>query len=111
MVYERKAMDLDYIRERLVSSSKEMIHAHEITLSNIKSSNVFKNPESILDKQKTSLAMHINKLEVLNPLLTIKRGYAVARTGGKVVSSANDLKKDDELEIEFRDGKVNTRVI
>lgn len=111
MIYEKKAMDLDYIRERLVSSSKEMIHTHEITLSNIKRSNVFKDPESILDKRRTSLAMHINKLEVLNPLLTIKRGYAVARTGGKVVSSANDLKKDDEVEIEFKDGKVNTRVL
>ena len=111
MVYEKKAMDLDYIRERLVSSSKEMVHTHEIKLSNIKSSNVFKDPKSILDKRRTSLAMQINKLDILDPLLTIKRGYAVARTGGKVVSSAEDLKRDDELEIEFKDGKVNTRVL
>ena len=111
MIYEKKAMDLDYIRERLVSSSKEMIHTHEMTLSNIKRSNVFKDPKSILDKRRTNLAIQISKLDVLDPLLTIKRGYAVARTGGKVVSSANDLKKDDEVEIEFKDGIVNTRVL
>ena len=47
----------------------------------------------------------------MDPLLTIQRGYAVARTEGKIVSHAKDLKKDDELELEFKDGKVNTRVL
>lgn len=111
VIYERKAMDLDFIRERLVSSSKEMIHSNEMTLSRIKNSNVFKNPESILDKKTINLGRYIDKLVVLDPLLTIQRGYAVARTGGKVVSYAKDLKKDDEVEIEFTDGKVNARVL
>ena len=35
----------------------------------------------------------------------------VARSKGKVVSYAKDLKKDEELELEFKDGKVNTRVL
>ena len=111
VIYEKKVMDLDFIRERLVSSSKEMIHSNEITLSRIKNSSVFKNPESIFDKKTNNLVRYIDKLVVLDPLLTIKRGYAVARTGGKVVSYAKDLKKDDEVEIEFSDGKVNTRVL
>lgn len=111
MIHERKAMDLDFIRGRLVSSSKEMIHSNQMRLSKIKSSNIFRKPESILERKSNNLEKCLDKLVVLNPLLTIKRGYAVARTGGKVVSCAKDLKKDDELELEFKDGKVNTRVL
>ena len=111
MIHERKTMDLDFIKGRLVSSSKEMIHSNQMRLSKVKSSNVFRNPQSILDKKTINLSRNIDKLKVLNPLLTIQRGYAVARSKGKVVSYAKDLKKDDEVELEFKDGKVNTRVL
>ena len=111
MIHERKTMDLDFIKGRLVSSSKEMIHSNQMRLSKVKSSNVFRNPQSILDKKTINLSRNIDKLKVLNPLLTIQRGYAVARSKGKVVSHAKDLNKDDEVELEFKDGKINTRVI
>ena len=111
MIHERKVMDLDFIKGRLVSSSREMIHSNQMRLSKVKSSNVFRNPQSILDEKTITLSRNIDKLKVLNPLLTIQRGYAVARSKGKVVSYAKDLKKDDELELEFKDGKVNTRVL
>ena len=111
MIHERRGMDLDFIKGRLVSSSKEMIHSNQMRLSKVKSSNVFRNPQSILDEKTITLSRNIDKLKVLNPLLTIQRGYAVARSKGKVVSYAKDLKKDDELELEFKDGKVNTRVL
>ena len=111
VILEKKVMKLVNLRTRLGSSSKDMISANQIRLSKVKSSNVFKDPQSILQNKHVRLENYIGKLEVLNPLSTIKRGYAVARTGGKVVSYAKDLKKDDELEIEFSDGKVNTRVL
>ena len=111
VILEKRVLKLDSLRARLGSSSKDMIGSGQIRLSRVKSSNVFRDPESIFKTKRTALDNFIGKLEVLNPLLTIKRGYAVARTDGKVVSSAKDLKKDDELEIEFKDGKVNARVL
>lgn len=111
MIHERKVMDLDFIKGSLVSSSKEMIHSNQMRLSKVKSSNVFRNPQSILDEKTNTLSRNIDKLKVLNPLLTIQRGYAVARSKGRVVSHAKDLNKDDEVELRFKDGKVNTRVL
>lgn len=111
VILEKRVLKLDSLRARLGSSSKDMIGSGQIRLSRVKSSNVFRDPESIFKTKRTALDNFIGKLDVLNPLLTIKRGYAVARTDGKVVSSAKDLKKDDELEIEFKDGKVNARVL
>ena len=53
----------------------------------------------------------INKLEVLNPLLTIKRGYAITKKNNKVITSIKDIKKDDKLTLELSDGIINTKVI
>ena len=111
MIHERKVMDLDFIKGRLVSSSREMIHSNHMRLSKVKNSNVFRDPQSILDEKTNTLSRNIDKLKVLNPLLTIQRGYAVARSNGRVVSYAKDLNKDDEVELQFKDGKVNTRVL
>lgn len=111
MIHERKVMDLDFIKGRLVSSSREMIHSNQMRLSKVKNSNVFRDPQSILDEKTNTLSRNIDKLKVLNPLLTIQRGYAVARSNGRVVSYAKDLNKDDEVELRFKDGKVNTRVL
>ena len=111
IILEKKVMKLDGLRAMLSASSKEMIHSNQMRLSKVKSSNVFRNPQSILDEKTITLSRNIDKLKVLNPLLTIQRGYAVARSKGKVVSHAKDLKKDDEVELQFKDGKVNTRVL
>ena len=53
----------------------------------------------------------MNKLEVLNPLITLKRGYTLTKVEGKIVSSAKDVKSGDKLDVEFNDGTVKTRVI
>ena len=111
IMLEKKVLNMDNLRTRLGSSSKEMIHAPQMKLSQIKSSNVFRDPKSIIKDKRDTFKSHVDKLLVLDPLLTIQRGYAVARTEGKIVSHAKDLKKDDELELEFKDGKVNTRVL
>ena len=111
VVLEKKVMKMDALRARLGSSSNEIINSNQNRLSKVKGSNIFKNPQSIVENKRGDLNVQIGKLDVLNPLLTIKRGYAVARTDGKIVSSARDLKRDDVLEIQFKDGKVNTRVL
>jgi exodeoxyribonuclease VII large subunit len=47
----------------------------------------------------------------LNPLLTLKRGYSITKKNNKVISSAKDVESGDEIDIEFDDGTVNTKVI
>lgn len=50
------------------------------------------------------------KLEELNPLSVLKRGYTVTEKDGKIISSSKGLKPDDELTVVFHDGKINTIV-
>ena len=48
----------------------------------------------ILDKQDIKLKHIISSLQVLNPLNTLNRGYAIIRKDNKVISSVKKIKKD-----------------
>lgn len=80
-----------------------------------------KNLEVKLDKTTTSISRYleryqnnylkiIGKLEILNPLLTIKRGYSISKIDNKVVTSIKKIKKNDTVTVELTDGTILTTV-
>ena len=60
---------------------------------------------------KTKMVELITKLDTLSPLKTLARGYCLGQMDGKVVNSASQLNKDDELVLKFHDGDANVKVI
>ena len=110
-IYDIKAMRLDNLIDKLDFTSKNIISQNKTRLFKLENSIVLKNPTEILKSKREACFKNINKLEVLNPLLTLKRGYAMAKSGDKVISSAKEVKSGDELDIKFDDGTVNTKVI
>ncbi|MFM5882665.1 exodeoxyribonuclease VII large subunit [Methanobrevibacter gottschalkii] len=110
-IYEIKGMGLDNIVNKLHFVSKNIINSNKTKLFKLENSIVLKNPIEITKSKRDACLRNIEKLEILNPLLTLKRGYTLAKTNDKVVSSAKDVKTGDQLDIEFDDGIVNTKVI
>lgn len=110
-IYEIKSMTLDNLVTKLEFSSKNIIAENRNKLIELKNKNIMKNPDEILRKKKEPYLRNVDKLTVLNPLLTLKRGYTLTKVEGRVVSSAKDVKSGDKLDVEFDDGTVNTRVI
>ena len=51
------------------------------------------------------------KLESLNPVSTLKRGYSVVTNNDKTVTSVKDVKNGDTLAINVTDGKIISKVI
>jgi exodeoxyribonuclease VII large subunit len=110
-IYEIKGMTLDNLVNKLGFASKNIISQNRNKLFKIENSHILRNPEEITKKKRDACLKNINKLEVLNPLLTLKRGYSIAKSGKKIISSAKDVEVGDEIDIEFDDGIVNTKVI
>ena len=50
------------------------------------------------------------KLESLNPLSVLSRGYALAEQNGRIITSAAAVDREDEFTLTFSDGKVNARI-
>ena len=110
-IYEIKGMHLDNLVTKLDFTSKNIIGENRNRLLHLKNRNVLKNPQEIIKMKREPYLRNVDKLNVLNPLLTLKRGYTLAKVEGKVVSSAKDVKSGDKLDVEFNDGIINTRVI
>jgi exodeoxyribonuclease VII large subunit len=61
-------------------------------------------------KYKNTLELNINKLELLNPLNVLKKGYSISSVNDKPIKSIKDVKKDDNVTIKVIDGEINTVV-
>ena len=108
-MYEVKEQNFDHLYERLINSYKRTIEYNNnrlILLNNNLNNNILNK----LNNEKNRYLNTINKLEVLNPLLTIKRGYSITKINNKVITSKKDVKSKDEIDIEVTDGIINAIV-
>ena len=110
-IYEIKQMHLDNLIGKLNLTSNNIITENRNRLLKIESRSVLRNPNEVTKAKRDIFIRNVDKLTILDPLLTLKRGYSIAKMDDKVVSSAKDVKTGDELDIEFDDGTVNTKVI
>ena len=63
----------------------------------------------ISDKENKLVSVK-GKLDGLNPLNVLSRGYAIAEKDEKIITSAKQLKEGEEFTVVFGDGKINARV-
>lgn len=56
------------------------------------------------------LAAVKGKLDELNPLNVLSRGYAVVEKNEEIITSSKQLKKGESFTVMFGDGKINARV-
>ena len=103
-LYSAKIQKLDYLTESLVKNYKVIIDKEKVKLNNIKSRPLFSNPLVVLDKTKQKYALLLSKLDTLSPLKTLERGYSIVKLNDKAITSIKDLKKDDLINIELKDG-------
>ena len=109
-MYEIKEQNLDFLIDKLNKEMMIKLDNMQSRLVKITSSYVLTNP-SILYKYKSQNLEHIiNKLEVLNPLNTLKRGYAIVKKDNLVISDVKKIKKDDIISIDLKNGSVVTKV-
>ena len=109
-IYEIKGQKFDNLFDRLVSSFNNKITNTKNKIELI-DNRLINSINVEMTTNKHDFNKLLSKLEVLNPLLTIKRGYSIVRKNDKVISSTKDLKKKDNLELELKDGKVNVEVL
>ena len=67
---------------------------------------------TLLERKKSSLVSHAAKLDALNPLSVVARGYsAVFDDEGKLIKSVSQTKKGDMVSFMVTDGKISAEVV
>ena len=56
------------------------------------------------------LALLLNKIDLLNPLNCVNKGWVKIKNSKRYLNSVKDIKKNEEVFIEFKDGEIKTLV-
>ena len=120
------------VRTGLQASMQKLIVQERRVLNQLTQSRVFARPDQMLDgfrmrldeyeaklnraadqallQKKQSTASIAGKLEALNPLAVLSRGYATVSRDGISVTSIEQINDNDTLDIRFADGSVRATV-
>ena len=124
---------LSGLKAGLQTSMQKLIVQERRVLNQLTQSRVFSRPEQMLDnfrmrldekdtdlnralgetlKQKgQNVALFAGKLQALNPLSILSRGYATVSRDGASVTSAKQINENDTLDIRMADGSVRVMVL
>ena len=131
-VYELKNK-INTLNERARLSLKKRLELMKLRYKNIMESRVFVDPMQNMQNNYLKLDGYIKqlenlitlkkkeaekifqasvlKLDALSPLKTMVRGFSIIEKNGKIVKSAKDLSKDDEINVRLVDGSKSAKIL
>ena len=110
-IYEIKEEKLSNYIEKGKTIILNLLSSNKLKLDNIKESYIFKTPNKIFEYKTNNYNNLINKLDVLNPLNTLKRGYSITKLNDKVVTNIKNVKVNDNINVTLENGYVDAKVI
>ena len=131
-LYEIKEQKLDVLFDSLNKIINTKLTEYKVRLNNIKSSYILKNPLGIYDVKKETIAKYsdslkktiisvintnsynykllINKLELLNPLNILSKGYSLTTVDNEVVNDSKQVKIGDSINVRLSKGNIKAEV-
>lgn len=100
-----KCLNSKVYKEPLQKVSDYYLEIYRL-MKSIENSAIKKLKDSRLESAKL-----ITKLDTLSPLKTLTRGYCLTESNGNVITKAEELKKDMEIDLKFQDGTAKAKVI
>jgi len=110
LMYNNQKQRLDMIQEKVNNVIKDKIINYNNLVLKYKEHYILKKPDILYSDKKNGLANLIEKLELLNPLTILKRGYTLTYKNETLIKSIKQLKKDETIEIRFNDGKIKANI-
>lgn len=110
ILFDNKKQYFDTLIEKININIDHIISYQKQKLDQLKMSYIFKRPEMIYDKQKEKLKNDIVKLELINPLKVLKRGYSLTYHENSIISSVKDITKGSQIMIRLANGQIGAQV-
>ena len=110
-MYEGKKQKLDYLIDNLnkILIKKYESAKHKFEL--LKNNYILSKPEMLYKDKQIKLNNLIEKLELINPLGILKRGYTLTYQDDKLINSINNIKTNNNITIKMHDGIVDAKVL
>lgn len=102
--------NLRFIQKRLDYVNPAAVIENKIQTLDIISQKIFDKVKETLSDKTGEFSAILAKLEALNPMRVMQRGYAIAYKDQVAVTSVKEIKKDDKLKIRLLDGVIDVTV-
>ena len=109
-IYEIKEEKLSNYIEKAKSIILNQISSSRLKFDNLTKSYIFTTPNKIFENKTNTYNHLIEKLDVLNPLNTLKRGYSITKLNGSILTDVNKIKKGDNININLQNGEFDAVV-
>ena len=98
-------------QQRRMSASSPKLKAEQLEKQlSAKSEKLTRFMNIYISNKENKLVAAKGKLDGLNPLNVLNRGYAIAEKDEKIITSSKQLKDVDDFTVIFSDGKINAKV-
>lgn len=118
LIFSRIKSKVNLYKERISNYSLESFNKmYQSYISNLKikiddyKNKLDYNIEKIINEKKSSLQTTLQKIEALNPLSILERGYSIVKKDDVIINSTKQLRKDDTIIIRMKDGEISARII
>ena len=109
-IYQIKEEKLSNYIERAKNVILNLLSSNKVKLDNLKGSYIFITPNKMFDNANNKYNNLVDKLGVLNPLNTLKRGYTITKIGDNVITDINKVKINDNINITFENGNIDANI-
>lgn len=98
-------------QQRRMSASSPKLKAEQLEKQlSAKSEKLTRFMSIYISNKENKLVAAKGKLDGLNPLNVLNRGYAIAEKDEKIITSSKQLKDGDDFTVILSDGKINAKV-
>ena len=111
IMYENKKQKLDILIDNLNKTLLKKYDNAKHKFEILKNNYILNNPNLLYKDKINKLDNLIEKLELINPLGVLKRGYSLAYQDNKVIKSVSDVNKNSDLLIKLHDGNVLSKIV
>ena len=111
IMYENKKQKLDSYLENITNLFANYIKGYRHKLDLIKSNYILNNPDLLYKDKKVYLSNLLEKLELINPMGVLKRGYSLSMQDDNIIKSVNDIDINKELLVRLHDGNIITSIL
>lgn len=110
IMFDNKRQKLDLLVDKINNSILKNVDNKKKILAEIKSSYIIVNPNLLYKDFRMKLLNITNKLELLNPLGILSRGYSITSVLDSSVKSINNVKIGDVIKVRVTDGLIKAEV-
>ena len=108
--FEIKEQKLDNLINDINAKIKYILDNKNKKLENIKNNYLINNPDTIITPFNNNYELLLNKLNLLNPLNILSKGYSVVSINNKTIKSIKEVNINDEINIKLHEGNIKAKV-